>query len=492
MSKMRCNMIRVVSLIAAALLAPSFALAESELELSDCLISAGPAFYTHKARCGTFLRPENPDDPDSPMIELSVAVVPALNLNPEPDPVVPIAGGPGQGSIEFYSASANAFEVLRRDRDILIVDQRGTGESSRLTCDVDEDLLGGDYSDEQTREIAKTCVEQLPHDPRYFTTSVAVRDLDAVREALGYPQLNLYGVSYGSRVAQHYARRFPDNTRSIIIDGVVPPQLPLGPDIAIEAQKALDNIIARCEQDDACSNAFATLADDFKAVQARLEDGPVIVRLQNPSSGRLESVDFGMDQLAGAVRLLAYHQSTIAILPLSINAAANDNFIPLAAQFQMTAGELGESLAIGMHNAVMCTEDEPFYDQDKIDQEALGNTYIGPIQLQAISAICEVWPAGTLDDDLRQPLNTDIPVLLLSGDADPITPPEYAIRAMVDLSNAAHLIGKDQGHGQASVGCMPRIMADFVESGDPQGLDTECMERSFALPFFLDFSGPQP
>ncbi|MGB5165265.1 MAG: alpha/beta fold hydrolase [Woeseiaceae bacterium] len=492
MSKMRCNMIRVATLLAAALLLPSFAAAQGDLELSDCLISAGPAFYTHKARCGTMLRPENPDDPESPLIELSVAVVPALNLNPEPDPVVPIAGGPGQSSIEFYSASANAFEMLRRDRDILIVDQRGTGESSRLTCDVDEDLLGGDYSDEQTREIAATCVAQLPHDPRYFTTSVAVRDLDAVREALGYPQLNLYGVSYGSRVAQHYARRFPDKTRSIIIDGVVPPQLPLGPDIAIEAQKALDNIIARCAEEDGCGAAFPSLADDFKAVQARLADGPVIVRLQNPGSGRLESVDFGIDQLAGAVRLLAYHQSTIAIMPLSINAAANDNFIPLAAQFQMTVGELGESLAIGMHNAVMCTEDAPFYDQDKIDQGALGNTYIGPIQLQAISAICEVWPAGTLDDDLREPLDTDIPVLLLSGDADPITPPEYAIRAMVDLSNATHLIGKNQGHGQASVGCMPRIMADFVDSGDPLGLDTECMQRSFALPFFIDFSGPQP
>lgn len=491
MSKMRCNMKSVVFTVIALLL-PSFAAAESDLQLSDCLISAGPAFYTHKARCGTMLRPENPDDPDSPMIELRVAVVPALNLNPEPDPVVPIAGGPGQGSIEFYSASASAFEVLRRDRDILVVDQRGTGDSSRLTCDVDDDLLGGDYSDEQTREIAATCVAQLPHDPRFFTTSVAVRDLDAVREALGYPQLNLYGVSYGSRVAQHYARRFPDKTRSIIIDGVVPPQLPLGPDIAIEAQKALDNIIARCEEDDGCGSAFPSLAADFRAVQARLEEGPVIVRLQNPSNGRLESVDFGTDQLAGAVRLLAYHQSTIAIMPLSINAAANDNFIPLAAQFQMTVGELGESLAIGMHNAVMCTEDAPFYDQDKIDQAALGKTYIGPIQLQAISAICDVWPAGTLDDDLREPLDTDMPVLLLSGDADPITPPGYAIRAMVDLGNAIHLIGKNQGHGQASVGCMPRIMADFVESADPQGLDTECMQRSFALPFFLDFSGPQP
>ncbi len=190
------------------------------LTLEDCRISAGPGYPGIKARCGIMLRPENPADPDSPEIELRVAVVPALNLSPEPDPIVPIAGGPGQGSVEFYSNHAGAFEPVRRDRDILLVDQRGTGESSRMDCPIDDDalLFEGEYSVEDTIKFIGECLETLPHDPRYFTTSVAVTDLEAVRQALGYSALNLYGVSYGTRVAQHFARRYPASTRTVVID----------------------------------------------------------------------------------------------------------------------------------------------------------------------------------------------------------------------------------------------------------------------------------
>ena len=185
------------------------------LELEDCRISAAPGQPGVKARCGTMLRPENPDDPSSPSIELRVAVVPALNLSPETDAVVPIAGGPGQGSVEFYLMVRGAFEALRRDRDILLVDQRGTGESTRMDCPIDDDaiLFEIEFTIDDTVDYMKECLDKLPHDPRYFTTSVAVTDLEAVREALGYSALNLYGVSYGSRVAQHFARRYPDSTR---------------------------------------------------------------------------------------------------------------------------------------------------------------------------------------------------------------------------------------------------------------------------------------
>ncbi|MGI9236870.1 MAG: alpha/beta fold hydrolase, partial [Woeseiaceae bacterium] len=226
------------------------------LELSDCRISAGPGSPSMKARCGIVLRPLDPSGVVPGQIELRVAVVPALNLTPEPDPFVPIAGGPGQGSVQFYSAYSRAFENVRRNRDILLVDQRGTGESSRMDCPVDEELVEGQYSTELTIEYTNDCLAALPHDPRFFTTSVAVTDLEAVRAALGYPALNLYGVSYGSRVAQHFARRYPGSTRTIVLDGVVPPQISLGPEIATESQKAVDKILARCAEDAACSERF--------------------------------------------------------------------------------------------------------------------------------------------------------------------------------------------------------------------------------------------
>ena len=485
-------MFRSSSAFFTAALLMGLAPATGALELEECRISAGPAYPGIKARCGTLMRPENPGNPESPAIELSVAVVPALDLKPEPDPFVPLAGGPGGSAIEFYSAYAGAFEPVRRNRDILLVDQRGTGSSARMDCDVDDDIIKGIYSEQRVLEATRDCLESLPHDPRFFTTSVAITDLEAVREALGYGPLNLYGVSYGSRVAQHFAKRYPGAVRSIVLDGVVPPQVVLGPEIATEAQKALDDIFARCAADEACRGRFPDLPQAFARVRAQLEEQPVTVEIPNPLSGRRESVSFGAPELAGAVRLLAYHANSIALLPLLIDTAAGGNFEPLAAQFQMISAQMSDALALGMHNAVMCSEDAPFYEADVIDQDALESSYIGIVQLEAIQAMCSLWPAGPVDDGFREPLDTDIPVLLLSGDADPITPPRYASLAMVDLERARHLIGMQQGHGQAAVGCTPRIIGEFVASADPEGLDAACLERSFVMPFFLDFGGPAP
>ena len=470
--------------------------AEESLELEDCRISAGPGFPSIKARCGTLPRHLNPADESagesSITIDIRVVIVPALDLTPAPDPFVPIAGGPGQGSVEFYASYANAFEAVRWNRDILLVDQRGTGESARLDCPVDDDLITGDFSIEQTRELTRSCLDALEYDPRYFTTSVAVADLEAVRIALGYPELNLYGISYGSRVAQHFVRRHPESTRTMVLDGVVAPQIALGPEIATLAQDALDDILNRCVENDACNERFPDVGNDFVTLKALLEDAPVAVRMQNPLTGRYETIDFGRNELATAIRLLAYHSSTMAIVPLLIDEAANGNFEPIAAQFLMTANALMDSLAMGMHNSVVCTEDMPYIDPDTIDRERLEASYIGSFQLDALEAICSEWPRGPIDDDFNDALTSDIPTLLLSGSADPITPPSYAELAIANLTRATHLIGERQGHGQAAIGCVPELISDFVTSADPTELDATCMERSFSMPFFLDFAGPLP
>jgi pimeloyl-ACP methyl ester carboxylesterase len=484
-------MLRILTVLLVALVGAGHSLAQT-LELEDCRISAGPGAPSMAARCGTLVRPLDPSGEVEGEIDLRVAVVPALNLTPQPDPLVPIAGGPGQGSVQFYSAYSRAFEEVRKDRDILLIDQRGTGESSRMDCDFDDDLAEGEYSTEVTIKYTKLCLEQLPHDPRFFTTSVAVTDMEAVREALGYPSLNLYGVSYGTRVAQHFARRYPASTRTVIIDGVVPPQISLGPEIATESQKAVDRILARCAEDESCNERFPTVVDDFARVVAQLRESPVAIDVPHPSTGRPEAIDFGEGEFAGAVRLLAYHPTSISLIPLFIDEAGKGNFIPLGAQYLMTMVAMMDALALGMHNAVVCTEDAPFYDKATIDYDGLAASYMGAFQLDALEAICSVWPAGPIDDAFKVALDTDLPVLLLSGDADPITPPRYADLAAVDLSNAAHLIGKHQGHGQVSVGCTPRLISDFIDTADPASLDTECMERSFVMPFFLDFSGPNP
>ncbi|MEL7184804.1 MAG: alpha/beta hydrolase [Pseudomonadota bacterium] len=479
----------LLPLLALLLVGPATA---QTLELDDCRISAGSGMPSMKARCGMLTRPLDPSGQVEGDIELRVAVVPALNLTPETDPVVPIAGGPGQGSVQFYTAYSSAFEPVRRNRDILLVDQRGTGDSATMDCEFDDDLVEGQYSTELTIKYTQQCLDELPHDARFFTTSVAVQDLDAVREALGYPALNLYGVSYGSRVAQHYARQYPQHTRTITIDVVVPPQKSLGPEIATESQAAVDNILGRCLDDTACSEHFPNIDQTFDDVLARLTDAPVDVVAPHPSTGRPEAFAFGQNEFAVAIRLLAYSPRSIALMPLLIHEAGEGHYVPLASQYLMTMISLTDALSLGMHNSVMCSEDVPFFDPETIDYDALAASYMGPLQLDALEAICSIWPAGPIDDGFKEPLATDLPVLLLSGDVDPITPPSWANLAMVDMDNARHLIGKDQGHGQIAVGCMPEIVADFIETADPQSLDTDCMERSFVMPFFVDFSGPAP
>ena len=483
-------------LLLTGLLLSSISAAQAEpgasLQLTDCRISAGPGAAGIAARCGTFVRPLDPDDDSLGTIELSVAVVPALSLEPANDPFVPIAGGPGQSTIAFYAGWHTVFERVRQHRDILLIDQRGTGDSSALVCDIEEDVVDGVFSAERTRELTQECLDLLPHDPRFFTTSAAVRDLEAVRLALGYDAFNVYGISYGTRVAQHFARRYPDATRSVIIDGVVPPQMPLGPDIATESQNAIDNVFARCNENAACNERFPEIRDDFLLLRGALAEAPVTVEYQHPITGQREVIDFTADHLAAAVRLLLYNPRTVAVLPLVISDAADGNFAPLAAQFNMVVDSLTDALNIGMHNAVMCTEDVPFIAWELLDDEAINASYMGPLQLQAMKTMCSIWPAGLLDDDLHLPLATAKPVLLLSGGADPITPARFAELAAVDMSNSWHIVGENQGHGLAAVGCMPRVIGEFIEAAALQDGAAACLDSAFVMPFFIDYTGPMP
>jgi pimeloyl-ACP methyl ester carboxylesterase len=487
----------LLPIVLICLLTPDIAFSQTvadgaALELRECRIRAGKGYPGIKARCGTLRRPEDPSNPDSPLLELRVAIVAALSLEPAADPLFPIAGGPGQGSIEFYASYSQAFEKVRRNRDILLLDQRGTGESAPMHCASGEEVIEGQYSLEQTIEETQRCLDELPHDPRFFTTSIAVQDIEALRVALGIPQLNLYGVSYGSRVAQHYLRRYPDATRTVILDGVVPPTIALGPIIAIEAQKALDSIFDRCAESFACDERFPGLRDDFVRLQQSLSEQAVSLELPNPVTGRPQQLTFGIGEMAAAVRLLSYHPNSIALIPLLVDEAANGNYTPLAAQFLQIAESMSDALALGMHNSIVCTEDVPFIDPAAISEEALAQTYIGPVQADALAAICSTWPRGPIDDDFKTPVASDKPVLMLSGEADPITPPYFADQVALSLDNVMHITGAQQGHGQAMRGCMPDILGRFVETASLEELGEDCFNTVFSMPFFLDFTGPSP
>ncbi len=463
------------------------------MSLSDCMLVDASGVRATAARCGTLSVTVNPADPaaDSATIDLHVAVIPALTEGVDDVALTVLAGGPGGSATEFYTAYAQAFRYVHRHMDILLVDQRGTGKSAALDCPQPA-ALDMDLSTEKMTALTRECLESLERDPAPFTTSVAVRDLDAVRAALGYRALHLYGGSYGTRVAMHYLRRYPAQTKSLILDGVVPPGLTLGPDIAPRAQQALDRLFARCAADRDCEHNFPDLAAQFGALRARLADRPVPLTLPHPVSGEPVDIEFGSSALSTAVRLLSYNDNGVALLPLLISSAAQGRLAPLAAQSLMVAEGLDDALSAGMHNTVICSEDLPFVQMDRERWLALDRSYLGRAPLEGLLAVCSVWPTGPVDQDLREPLISDHPVLLLSGSDDPVTPPAYAEMAQRGLSNSRHLVLQSQGHGVAALGCLPRLIDEFVTAGDPDAIDASCVDRIAPAPIFLDFSGPGP
>ena len=462
----------------------------AEIDLSPCDLSAWDGRQEVDAECGTLVVPLNPNDPDGETIELFVAVVPALAEQPSPDPLVVIAGGPGEAATRFYVTAAGAFTRIVRNRDIVLVDQRGTGRSAPLQCGSNQDdpfLTAGGV--DGMIDASVQCLEGLDHDPRFFTTSIAVRDLERVREALGYEELNLYGVSYGTRVAQHYLRRYPDRARRIILDSVVPPEVALGPEVALASQAALDALFNRCEADNGCRDAFPDLRQHFDEVLEKLRGAPVEIVLDHPRTG--DSVDVVVDHwmLVGVVRLLVYHPQTASLLPVLIEASHRGDYRALATQaFVITEGI--EDLAVGLNNAVVCTEDIPFVRD--VDVEAQAATYMGSAFMEIVAGICEHWPRGLLDDDLREPLVSDTPALILAGELDPITPPRYARQAAAGLSHAVEVVGRGQGHGMLMVGCAQRLMAEFLDIDDVGALDLECVGRMRPFPLFISRMGPGP
>lgn len=492
---MRLELIVVLTL--GALLSPDRLAAQTpaapKLELEPCRISDMRGLVSVAARCGKFAVPEDPDDPTGKRIELAVAVVPAIATRAKPDPLFLLAGGPGQGAIEGFVPHLDAFAGIHRERDLVMVDQRGTGGSNRLDCDMPDDALDSDeIPPAEIQKLAKECLAKLPGRPVFYTTSIAVRDLDAVRAALGYESINLFGASYGTRVAQHYARRYPERTRTITIDSIVPPALPLVPQIAIEAQRALERVFARCAADPQCNERFPELADQFARVDARLRRGPVAVALPDPVTGEISNIDVTRNHLVMMTRMLSYSARTASLMPLLIHeAATRGNYGPLAAQALMAGEDLERMIAMGMHHSVVCSEDAPSF-AGAVERAALEKTYIGPVMYDGMTALCKVWPHGAVDADFHEPLKSAVPALLLSGEFDPVTPPDYGATAAAGFERHLHLPIPGQGHGQTGLPCIQRLLRDFVERGTVDGLDASCVGNIRPAPFFLSFSGTAP
>jgi pimeloyl-ACP methyl ester carboxylesterase len=464
----------------------------TQLQLHECRLEHPLRLASIAARCGVLKVPEDRTRAGGATIDLSVAVVPALNRRAAAAPLFLLAGGPGQGATAMYTGYAAAFARVNRNHDIVLVDQRGTGRSAPLFCDYPDDWQAtGDFMP-ALRHATLQCLHKYGDRVRFYTSSAAVADLAAVREALKIPAIDLYAASYGTRVAQLYMRRFPASVRAVILDGVTYPEQAIGPETPLDGQRALDLIVKRCGDSRDCAAAYPALRQDLDGLRHRFGPQKSMMTIDDPNSGLPLQIEFNRNVLNASLRFLSYSAAQASLLPTLIHRATQGALAPLAAQTIMTARQVGDQLASGMQNSVICSEDVPFFTAAEIDPAAMTQTYQGGDQLAALLEICKLWPRGPVDADLHSPLRSDIPTLLLSGEADPVTPPADAERAARGLLRHRHLILSGEGHGQVATGCVPRLMAEFLDAPAPTMLDASCLERHRAAPFFVSMTGPAP
>ena len=472
--------------------AVAWAAAAPAITLTDCRLSHPLGLASVAARCGVLPVAEDPARPDGARIDLRVAVVPALDRRAAAAPLFLLAGGPGQAASDLYALLAGAFARVHRDHDIVLLDQRGTGRSAPLDCDYPQDAQDGEDSLPALRAATRACLERLGPRVRFYTSSIAVGDLDAVRRALGYARIDLYGASYGTRMAELYMRRHPEATEAVILDGVTYPGQAIGLETPLDAERALQAILSRCRGAAECAAAFPDLERDYAGLRARFGAETVMLKLDDPSTDQPRTLRFGRGMLGAALRFLSYSASQAALLPALIQRGAAGDLAPLAAQSLLVGRALGAQLASGMQNTVVCSEDVPFFELTAAARARLEDTFLGLEQVDALAEICRIWPRGPVAADLRAPLDSDVPTLLLSGEADPVTPPADAERAARGLTRHRHLVLPGEGHGQAGTGCVPRILAEFLEKPDPAALDVTCAAGHRPAPFFLGPTGPAP
>lgn len=492
MSKVRIPGLLIATLLLAA--SPADARRLGSLSFEPCTLPSRSVPEPVEALCTTLKVPEDHAAPQGRQIELAIAWVPT-EAEAEPDPVFLLAGGPGQAAREAFPQLSGAFREVLKSRHVLLVDQRGTGGSNPLAC---RDAEGrnafadeGDSSPEAARAFAESCLAELSKhsDVRHYTTTDYVADLEAVRAAIGAERINLYGGSYGTRVGQQYAQTHPTRVRTLTLDSVVPNTLALGSEHAKNLEVALEAHWARCAADPACTAALPDPKAALASIRAALAEGDVApVRFRDPVSGAVHEERPTVGHLAALLRFYSYTPLTTAALPVVLAQARDGEYALLLAQARLILSQVGDSIMHGMQLSVSCSEDVDDISADPAD----AGTVMGADFVRFVQAQCAVWPRGRRPAEFRAPLSGELPVLAISGEFDPVTPPRYADEAIQGLTRARHLVLKGQGHTPLGVGCMPRLFAQFIERADAKGLDAECLDTLAPLPPGTGLHGWEP
>jgi pimeloyl-ACP methyl ester carboxylesterase len=449
------------------------------------LHSCQPPGIKEELLCGRFTVFENRKTRSGRTIDLNVVVLPAFDQRAKREPLFHLEGGPGIGATSVADFYATDGREYRRSHDVVLVDQRGTGESNRLGIPRENtpparlrEMYPVDYVKKMRSELERRA------DLTQYTTSIAMDDLDDVRAWLGYDRINLFGLSYGTRAVLVYARQHPKHVRAMLLVGVAPTYLRMPMYHAQAAERAMNLLLDECEHDAQCYETFPQIREDWKKVLAELEVSPTRVEYKL-KDGTTTPVEIPRDIFAESIRNFMYGRDQASRIPLIIHTAAKGNFQPFLPQALGPAP--ADFIADGMYLCVSCAEDVPFIDQAEATKMNADNPF-GNYRVFQQTRACDMWPRGEIPADYREPVRSNAPALIFSGNLDPVTPPQRGDEVARNLPNSRHVIIAQAGHGPfglTNLDCFDRLILEFLDKGDVKNLDVSCIQEMKAPPFAL-------
>ena len=442
--------------------------------------------------CGRVSVPEDPANTGGKKIDIHVAILPAYTRTRAPDPLVLLAGGPGQSASD-QGRVALLFDPVRRARDIVLIDQRGTGRSNPFNCKLFDTLdpVAAMMQVDPEPAAIRACASGFDGDPRLYTTVSYIADLEAVRKALGVERYNLWGGSYGTRVALAYLAQHPQSIRSAIIDGVAPTSMRILFEALNHGQSQLARTIADCQANAACAAAYPGLADDWTRLAREYATAKPLT-LIHPRTGRSQTLDADFMSIDAALRTLLYSAEYSALVPELVTRAAAGDLAPLFAASLRIVGDLGQGMNIGLQLSVVCAEDRERIDateRAKVAGSSSSSSSTTAQVLERIDRACGEWPKGSVPPEFHQPTTSSTPVLVFSGGLDPVTPPANGELAAKTLSASTHIIAPGYAHLVSPHACAPRLVARFVDDGNASNLPEDCvkaLKSSKRPPFFVN------
>ncbi len=472
----------------------------SLLSLGECKKEDFPNGFARNLVCGNYSVFENPDDPNGKKIQLNIAKLPSISSRSEPDPLFIFAGGPGQAATEVMSAVFPLIRKVNQKRDIVFVDQRGTGKSNPLDCDPEEETnysLNYEESLEQQKNMLKECLKNYDTEVSFYTTPYAMDDINEVRKALGYEKINLWGASYGTRAALVYMRRHPETVRTAVLDGVAPVGMRIPHYFLADADEALTRLFSQCEDNYSCLNEFGDLKAITKKLISRLNLTPEKISVRHPSTQKDIEILLNGKILASYLRLALYSRELSSALPWMISAIDKKDYRALSVLLSSSEDSL-VGMSVGMQYTVLCAEDvrtNPTADSsflsDSFSVDDLSKSLLQLDLTKPMEDVCEFWPSGKLPENYLSPVESDLPVLIVSGELDPVTPPYWGDKAAETLSNSQHIVVSGTHHGSSFSGCVPNVINEFIRSASHELLDESCVENIKPMAPFVSPAGPE-